>query len=432
MITMKMKKKASHITPPPVRGTRASRTIGKQPLPPDISFILGDRGAVRSDGLTEVEERHILLEPKRVRAHLRKMLSTQTVTQAVPRRVRLLKSALSLELKLDIFNKLGGRQDPKFVEWVDRALTLPLLATTPRPTTTARAVLERARTVMDAEITGHMNAKHEVLRLLSNWVNGGSEAGFAIGLEGEAGVGKTSFAKGALAKSIGRPFCFISLGGASDASSLLGHTYTYEGAVPGRLVECLTTTKVMDPVIFFDELDKLSGSPKGDEIVHSLIHLTDPVQNTHILDRYFHGIPLDFSRAIFVFSYNDARRVHPVLLDRLRRIKMDSPTLEEKKIICETHLLPRSLSLSKGCGVTVTNDVIDFVVMRNREEPGMRGIDKDLHVLISSFRLVKTYGDPEILGLAEIGRHLDLPFAQAVLRAPRPAPSSTQYLGMYS
>jgi ATP-dependent Lon protease len=384
---------------------------------------------VRNDGLTDEEEQHILLEPKRVRAELRNMLSTQSATQKVPRRVRLLKSALGLGLKMDVFHKLGGRADPKFVEWVDRALALPLLATTPRPTSSPRAVLQRARAVMDAEITGHTNAKHEVLRLLSNWVNGDREAGFAIGLEGEAGVGKTSFAKGALAKSIGRPFCFISLGGASDSSSLLGHNYTYEGAMPGRLVECLTTTKVMDPVIYFDELDKLSGTSKGDEVVHTLIHLTDPVQNTHIVDRYFHGIPLDFSRAILVFSYNDARRVHPVLLDRLRRIKMDSPTVQEKTIISKTHLLPRTLSLSKGCPVTLKDDVIDFVVARNHGEPGMRGIDKDLQVLISSFRLVKTYGDPEILGLAEIGEHLDLPFAQAVLG---PAPCSTQYLGMYS
>ena len=303
----------------------STKKNGSQPF--DISALIKKK----EPGIfTPQEEEYLSREPRRNRIHLQNMLNKKQHSKSIPRRIRVLMSDMCEQHKLDIFYKLGGYTDQKFIDWVDRALQLPLGKMTLRPKTDARAVLKHAREIMDVEITGHTNAKHEILRLLSDWVHGGGKSGFALGLEGEPGIGKTSFAKQAIAKGLGRPFYFISLGGASDISTLMGHSYTYEGAVPGRLVECLTTSKVMDPVIFFDELDKLSDTQKGEEIANCLIHLTDPIQNNNIIDRYFHGIPLDFSRAIFVFSYNDPRRVHPVLLDRIRRIQMQSPRSDRK------------------------------------------------------------------------------------------------------
>ena len=372
---------------------------------------------------TKEEESYIDKEPRAERARLRKLISKAKSVNTVPRRVRLLKSSLDCDLKLDVFQKLARHPDPKFVQWVEEALKIPIETYTPRPSLSqASCILKRARAVMDQEISGHVGAKHEVMRLLSNWMHDGGGTGFALALEGQPGIGKTSFAKSALAKSLNRPFCFIGLGGASDASMLLGHSYTYEGAMPGRLVECLTTSKVMDPVIFFDELDKLSTTPKGEEVVNTLIHLTDPVQNTHIVDRYFHGIKLDLSRAILVFSYNDPSRVHPVLLDRLRRVRMTAPSLQEKVVICRRHLAPRYTA------EPMEDDVIQFVVDRNREEPGMRGVEKDVEHLVSSFKLVRAYGDPDVLGLDKVSDRLDLSFAKALLESRDPCP---RHLGMY-
>lgn len=357
-----------------------------------------------------------------------------------PRRLRVLRSKLPDHVKADIFRQLADNETPKFEEWVERALKLPLKTFTPIPKRQDHGkVIRNAIAIMNAEITGHDTAKQEVLRLICTWLNAGASTGFAIGLEGSPGVGKTSFAKRALARSMDRPFCFISLGGASDASGLLGHSYTYEGAVPGRLTESVVASQRMDPVIFFDELDKISSSPKGEEIVHALIHLTDPVQNEHIRDRYLHGIELDFSRAVLVFSYNDPTRVNPILLDRIKRIKLHTPKHDEKLTICRNHLIPRALSNFPDLQVALADDIVDFIVRKNAHEAGLRGIEKDIAHLVASYCLVKTYGSTEILGLTKKGGQtnemndfvLDFDFVNAVL-APEAASSTTSHLMMYS
>ena len=354
---------------------------------------------------TPDEENYISQQSRQERVKLHNMLTTHASRDtSVPRRVRLLKSGLDTDLKISLFAKLANDMDPKFTNWVEQALKLPIGRYTPMPPRkTASAMLHTARRIMDAEITGHTPAKHEVLRILSNFVNGGGQAGFALGLEGPAGVGKTSFAKHALARGLNRPFCFISLGGASDASMLLGHSYTYEGAIPGKLTDCLTASKVMDPVFFFDELDKISTHPKGQELVHALIHLTDPVQNDHITDRYFQGINLDLSRAIFVFSYNDATRVNPILLDRIRRISMSSPSPTERLQICTKHIIPRALAKS-NCNVEIQDAVVNFIITRNKQDAGMRGVEKDIDLLVSSSALIETYGSTDILGVQTSAR----------------------------
>ena len=166
----------------------------------------------------------------------------------------------------------------------------------------------------------------------------------SILIEDYPGSGKTTFAKNVIANVMNRPFNFIGLGGASDASCLIGHSYTYEGAIPGRIVESLKSSKVMNPVFYFDEMDKISKTTKGDEITNVLIHLTDREQNMQFHDRYFSGIDLDISNSLFVFSYNEARDVNPVLLDRLNVIKLKTPTVDEKIEIAKRHLIPRAMN----------------------------------------------------------------------------------------
>ena len=111
-----------------------------------------------------------------------------------------------------------------------------------------------------------------------------------IALWGSAGNGKTSLMKDGLAYIMNRPFSFITLGGAFDSSMLLGHNYTYEGSNHGKIVDCLISAKCMNPIIYFDELCKVSDSPKGDEIIHTLVHLTDLSQMDCFRDRYLQSI----------------------------------------------------------------------------------------------------------------------------------------------
>ena len=120
------------------------------------------------------------------------------------------------------------------------------------------------------------------------------------------------------------------MGGASDGSFLEGHSFTYEGSVWGKIVNVLMESKCMNPVIYFDELDKVSETQKGDEIINILIHLTDTSQNTQFNDKYYQGINFDLSKATIIFSYNDYSKINPILRDRIINIKTSSLKIPEK------------------------------------------------------------------------------------------------------
>ena len=133
------------------------------------------------------------------------------------------------------------------------------------------------------------------------------------------------------------------VGGMQDSSFLTGHEYTYEGAKPGRIIEILSESGCMNPVIYFDEQDKISQSPKGDEIANMLCHLTDTSQNSEFHDKYMSGIDFDLSKAIFIFSYNNVQNINPILLDRLYKIKTDGFDMKSKKTIAQDYLIPKML-----------------------------------------------------------------------------------------
>ena len=132
----------------------------------------------------------------------------------------------------------------------------------------------------------------------------------------------TSLARNGIAKALKRPFQFFSLGGASDIAHYVGHSYTYEGSIWGRIIDSIMQAGCMNPVLYFDELDKVSSTPHGEEIISMLIHLTDRSQNMQYHDRYFAGVDFDLSQCLFVFSFNDESKVHPVLKDRMNVIQL--------------------------------------------------------------------------------------------------------------
>ena len=187
-------------------------------------------------------------------------------------------------------------------------------------------------------IHGHDNAKRQIERIIAQWING-NNSGYCLGFEGPPGIGKTSLAKKGIAKCLKdenncpRPFSFIALGGSSNASTIDGHNYTYVGSTWGKIVDILMDSKCMNPIIFIDELDKVSKSEQGKEIIGVLTHLTDYTQNDGFQDKYFTGINLDLSKALFIFSYNDVNNIDKILLDRIHRIKFDIMTISDKIVI---------------------------------------------------------------------------------------------------
>ena len=163
---------------------------------------------------------------------------------------------------------------------------------------TANAFLSNVSEVMDCAVHGHDKAKRQIERIMGQWMNG-EKSGYCFGFEGPPGVGKTSLAKKGIAhclkdnNGVTRPFSFIAVGGSSNGSTLDGHNYTYVGSTWGRVVDILMEKKCMNPIIFIDELDKVSRTEHGNELIGILTHLIDPTQNDAFQDKYFNGIDLD-------------------------------------------------------------------------------------------------------------------------------------------
>lgn len=360
----------------------------------------------RSSALSTHEEEFLQTLGKPERIAVRRCVRAATRRhEDAPLRIQVLQSAMPDAFKTTLFQQMACCDD-KTVELARNVLRIPFGCYAPPPPPPCAngndsRFFDDARAQMDRSIFGHDEAKREALVMLSQWRRGGSTP-FALALEGPPGIGKTTFVKNALATVLQRPMSVICLGGACDVSMLLGHGFTYEGARHGRLVQSLIETSVMNPVIFFDELDKVSATTRGDEIINALIHLTDPQQNASLRDRYFQGLSIDFSQCILVFSYNDPRHINPILLDRLKRISLRAPTCAEKLCIARDHIVPRSLGAT-GAQVALSDAALRCVVNEHARDVGMRSIERCIHDVVGLAGLCCQYGDASIVGLPSMG-----------------------------
>jgi len=253
--------------------------------------------------------------------------------------------------------------------------------------------MNNVKEILDKSVHGHDKAKKQIEKIIGQWING-KQDGYCFGFEGAPGIGKTSLAKHGLSKCLldeegnSRPFSMIAIGGDANGSTLHGHNYTYVGSSWGGIVQILMDKKCMNPIIFIDELDKISRTENGREIIGILTHLLDPTQNDSFQDKYFYGINLDLSKALFVLAYNDVDAIDKILLDRIHRIKFSNLSLEEKLYITQHYIIP------EVCGkmgldnmVKMDDDVVRFVIETYTIEPGVRKLKEQIFDIIGELNL---------------------------------------------
>jgi ATP-dependent Lon protease len=302
--------------------------------------------------------------------------------------------------KIDTINRMGHEsgESQKLRTWVDGILRVPFGKIIPLPVTIKDGKLKcaqfltNARTEMDKATYGMNPAKMQIMQTLAQWVSNPDGIGNCIAMKGPPGVGKTAFARNGIAKVLNRPFMFFSLGGASDIAHYTGHSYTYEGSMWGRIVDSVMRAGCMNPVLYFDELDKISGTPHGEEITSMLIHLTDRSQNSHFHDRYFAGIDFDLSQCLFVFSYNDETKVHPVLKDRLTTIQCSGYKENEKKVIIANYVWPEILKHAgiRQEDISATEEAAEYIIKEySAGEEGMRNLIRVVETVVSRINLIR-------------------------------------------
>jgi ATP-dependent Lon protease len=321
-----------------------------------------------------------------------------------PYKLTLLESDIPRDMKAVALRKVGMLQymEPgcgeycKLKNWVDAFMQIPFNKNKNLPITIADGVdkchefMTAAKTRLDAAVYGLNDAKMQIMQMVGQWIANPAAIGTAVAIHGPPGTGKTSLVKEGISKILGRDFAFIALGGATDSSFLEGHSYTYEGSVWGKIVDFLIRCKSSNPVIYFDELDKISETSKGEEIVGILTHLTDTSQNSQFHDKYFSEVAFDLSKCLFIFSYNDESRVNPVLLDRMYKIRTTGYSTKDKTFIAQHHLIPRiraEVAFAEG-DIIIPDSVVEYIVENHTlKEAGVRNLKRCLETVYTKLNL---------------------------------------------
>jgi ATP-dependent Lon protease len=329
-----------------------------------------------------------------------------------PYRLALLESKMPAKFKACAMQKLnvlrsmepGESEYYKIKGWVDTFMKIPfgihksLSVKMDDGLDACHQFMGNAKQILDDCTYGLDDAKMQIMQMVGQWVANPSAMGTAIAIQGPPGTGKTTLVKEGISKILGREFAFLALGGAGDSSFLEGHSYTYEGSTWGKIVQILIDSKCMNPVIYFDELDKVSETPRGEEIIGILTHLTDTSQNQQFHDKYFSEVDFDISKCLFIFSYNDESKVNPILKDRMYRIQTKGYETKEKIIIARNHLLPKireQVNFSE-IDVIIPDDTIHYIASTEaltKGESGVRNLKRCLEIIytkLNLFRLVKS------------------------------------------
>lgn len=280
--------------------------------------------------------------------------------------------------------------------------------------------LNNVRQKLNNIVYGQELVKNQLEMIFAQWLNGKMN-GSVIGICGPPGTGKTEIIKNGLSKCLKdnndnlRPFVFIPLGGARDSAEFKGHGYTYQNSQWGSMVSALIDSKCMNPIIFFDELDKISETEFGRDVINLFIHLTDPTQNDDIKDKYFAGVSFDFSKCLIIFSYNNRNILNKILKERITELTVKSLTVDEKVKIITNFTCPK---LCKEVGVNdikIPDEIIKYIINTYTCEAGIRKLIEKIVEIIRYINLCELNDEEWEMNIEFIDKVLE--------RFNRPIPS---------
>jgi ATP-dependent Lon protease len=270
--------------------------------------------------------------------------------------------------------------------------------------------LAEARRILDRDHDGLDDVKDRIVEFLAEGSFKGEVSGSILLLVGPPGVGKTSIGR-SVADALGREFYRFSVGGMRDEAEIKGHRRTYIGAMPGKFVQALKDSKVANPVIMLDEIDKIGASYQGDP-ASALLETLDPEQNREFLDHYL-DVRMDLSKVLFICTANQLDTIPRPLLDRMDVIRLSGYISEEKLAIAKHHLLPRLLKRSglMKKQMNITDAAIRQVIEGYAREAGVRNLEKLLHKIVRKgiVKLLENPDQPVKVGVADLPGYLGQP-----------------------
>jgi ATP-dependent Lon protease len=274
--------------------------------------------------------------------------------------------------------------------WLDTVLDLPWAVRTEDHND-----VKAARAVLDADHHGLDEVKDRITEYLAVRarraergldVVGGRGSGAVILLAGPPGVGKTSLGE-SVARTLGRKFVRVALGGVRDEAEIRGHRRTYVGALPGRIVRAIKEAGSMNPVVLLDEVDKVGADYRGDPS-SALLEVLDPAQNHTFRDHYLE-LDLDLSDVLFIATANVVEQIPPALLDRMELVTIDGYTEDDKVAIARDFLVPRQLERAALTPdeVTISDEALREIAANHTREAGVRQVER---LLAKAFRKAAT------------------------------------------
>lgn len=263
-----------------------------------------------------------------------------------------------------------------------------------------RSFIKKVKDSLDDEIWGLDHVKNEILNFIVKLITNPNSKRNILALYGPPGVGKTKFIQ-VLAKVLNLPFQVIPLGGLRDSSYLTGHGYVYVESSPGKIMQSVIDAKCFNGIIYFDELDKISGTDGGKDIFSTLMFITDPSQNNSYRDHYFSGLTFDLSNIFFSFTFNDISKIDKVLLDRLNVIYVDLPSKRDKIIIIRDFCFPEileNIGLSKD--ISIDDESIEYILRCiDSDSIGIRSVYRVLEKIMMEINKDQIVKDIQILNI---------------------------------